>query len=156
MRQITRHQQELWITSHKSIGHKYRQQVPIYIDCNSLVHFLVLEKCMYYAIASIRLLEVSILLGPFTPAQICLAIWSYYLYTLLIKNPKLQPNTQPQMEAPNLPSQPTYRIGSRLARQIRSLHMKRCIEPKKIFIDLFNAKIIQENRPGCSSSLNFF
>ena len=25
---------------------------------------------------------------------------------------------------------------------IRSLHMKRCIEPKKIFIDLFNAKII--------------
>ena len=94
--------------------------------------------------------------GPFTPAPICLAIWSYYLYTLLIKNPKLQPNTQPQMEAPNLPSQPTYRIGSRLARQIRSLHMKRCIEPKKIFIDLFNAKIIQENRPGCSSSLKFF
>ena len=44
------------------------------------------------------------ILGPFTPAPICLAICSYYLYTLLIKNPKLQPNTQPQMEAPNLPS----------------------------------------------------
>ena len=78
----------------------------------------------------------------FTPAQICMAIWSYYLYTLLIKNPKLQPNTQPQMEAPNCPaSTPTYQIGSRLARQIQSLHMKRFIEPKKIFIDLFNAKI---------------
>ena len=94
--------------------------------------------------------------GPFTPAPICLAIWSYYLYTLLIKNPKLQPNTQAQMEAPNLSSQPTYRIGSRLARQIWSFHMKLYIWLKKIFIDLFNAKIIQENRQCCRNSLNFF
>ena len=95
-------------------------------------------------------------LGPFTPTPICSAIWSNCLYTLLIKNPKLQPNPQLQMEAPNLPSQPTYRIGSRLARQIQSLHMKLWIWLKNFFIDSFCPQNIQGNRPGCINSLKFF
>ena len=60
------------------------------------------------------------------------------------------------MEALNLPSQPTYWIGSRLARQVRCIKLKLWIWPKKNFIDLFCPQNIQANRPGCRNSLNFF
>ena len=96
------------------------------------------------------------LLGPFTPTPICSAIWSNCLYTLLIKNPKLQPNPQLQFFLLNLPGQETYRLGRRLARQVQKKKLKLWIWPKKIFIDLFCPQNIQANRPGCRNSLNFF
>ena len=66
------------------------------------------------------------------------------------------PNTQDHIVPPDLPSQEAYRLGCRLARQVQWNKLKLCIWPKKIFIDSFNAKIMQLSRQGCSNFLNFF
>ena len=67
-----------------------------------------------------------------------------------------QPNPQLQIDAPDLPSQQTYRIGRRLARQVRCIKLKLWIWPKKIFIDSFCPQNIQATRPGFRDSLKFF
>ena len=67
-----------------------------------------------------------------------------------------QPYIQHHLVPPDLPSQEAYRLGRRLARQVQWNKLKLCIWPKKIFIDSFNAKIMQLSRQGCSNCLNFF